>query len=83
MSGISNASGSINVAIQAMRDVAEKDRLAAEASRDKARLIGPKDAVQSDNIKAALAEARGTAPGSDMSPAERLAALKAKRNQAA
>ena len=81
--GIAQASGSLDTALKAMRGNAERDRVAASASKDKARLLGPKETMQSDNIKSALDEVRGTVATSTQSPAERLAALKAQREKAA
>lgn len=81
--GIANASGSLDVALKAMRSTTEKDQIAAAASRDKARLLTPHQTMESDNIKSAMAELHGTPAASSLSPAERLAALKAQRDSAA
>jgi hypothetical protein len=81
--GIAQASGTLDTALKAMQANTDRDKLAASASRDKARLLGPKENTESENIRSALAEVRGTAATAHLSPADRLAALKAQRDRAA
>ncbi len=81
--GIAQATGTIDTALKAIQARTERDNTAAAASRDKARLLGPAQVHESDNIREALAEAQGKTAESHLSPTERLAALKAARDQAA
>jgi DNA repair exonuclease SbcCD ATPase subunit len=75
--GLSHTTNSLNVALKAMQDAAEKDLMAAEAASAKARLLEPTKPEQDDpNIVAALASASGASP-LPQSLSERLAALKA------
>jgi hypothetical protein len=69
----------LNVALQAMREAASKDRQAADAAQRKATVLTPSAPEKDDpNIARAMAAAAGKAPTS-ASLTERLAALKAKQ----
>lgn len=74
--GLSHATDGVGVALQAMRDAADKERIAAEAKLSKARLLATAKPEDEDpNIKAALAAVSGQSPApSDLS--SRLAALR-------
>jgi len=75
--GLGSSGSSVNVALKAMHDAAEKDRQAAEAHNAKAALLKPTRPETDDpNIAAALAHAEGK-PAQPQSLSERLAALKA------
>ncbi|GGF16244.1 hypothetical protein GCM10011611_22510 [Aliidongia dinghuensis] len=74
--GLSSNGSSVNIALKAMHDAAEKDRQAAEAQNAKAALLKPSSPETDDpNIAAALAAAEGK-PTQPQSLSERLAALK-------
>jgi chromosome segregation ATPase len=78
-SGLTHTTNSLNVALKAMQDAAEKDLMAAEAANAKARLLQPTQPEQDDpNIVAALAVASGASP-LPQSLSDRLAALKARQ----
>ena len=75
--GLGRATGSLDVALKAMQDVAARDRATAEAANAKAKLLAPSKPEQEDpNIAAAMAAASGKAPA-PTSLADRLAKLKA------
>ena len=77
--GLANSTNSLNVALQAMRESASKDRQAADAAQRKATVLAPSAPEKDDaNIARAMAAAAGKAPTS-ASLTERLAALKAKQ----
>lgn len=74
--GLAGATSSLNVALKAMQDAAEKDLVAAEAANAKASLLKPTKPEEEDpNIAAALAAAAGPKP---TTVTDRLAAIKAK-----
>ncbi|PWR19134.1 hypothetical protein [Zavarzinia compransoris] len=74
--GLAGTTSSLNVALKAMQDAAEKDLVAAEAANAKASLLKPTKPEEDDaNIAAALAAAAGPKP---TTVTDRLAALKAK-----
>jgi chromosome segregation ATPase len=74
--GLGSSGSSVNIALKAMHDAAEKDRQAAEAQNAKAALLKPTSPETDDpNIAAALAGAQGK-PTQPQSLSERLAALK-------
>jgi chromosome segregation ATPase len=75
--GLTHTTNSLNVALKAMQDAAEKDLMAAEAASAKAQLLQPTQPEKDDpNIVAALASASGASP-LPQSLSERLAVLKA------
>jgi chromosome segregation ATPase len=77
--GLSQTTNSLNVALKAMQEAAEKDLMAAEAAGAKTRLLTPTQPEEDDpNIVAALAAASGASP-MPQSLSERLAALKARQ----
>ena len=77
--GLTGATSSLNVALKAMQDAAQKDLASADAANLKARMLAPTKPEQEDpNIAAALAAASGKAPA-PTSLADRLAALKANK----
>ena len=77
--GLASATTGLNVALKAMQDRAQKDLVAADAAKSKARLLRPTSPEQDDpNIAAALAAASGKGPA-PTSLSDRLAAVKAKR----
>jgi hypothetical protein len=77
--GLSQTTNSLNVALKAMQEAAEKDLMAAEAAGAKTRLLQPTQPEEDDpNIVAALAAASGASPV-PQSLSERLAVLKARQ----
>jgi flagellar biosynthesis chaperone FliJ len=76
--GLTQITSSLTVALKAMQDSANKDKIAADAAMSKARLLRPTSPEKDDpNIAKALAIASGTAPA-PTNIADRLAALKAR-----
>ncbi len=76
--GLTGTGSSVNIALKAMHDAAEKDRIAADAQNSKAALLKPTTPETDDpTIAAALRAAEGKAPA-PQSLSERLAALKQK-----
>lgn len=76
--GVRQSTSNLTSALDAMRNIAQADKDAAEAARLKARALRPDQPEKDDaNIAAAMAAASG-APAAPQSAAERLAALKAK-----
>lgn len=74
--GLASTTSSLTVALKAMQEAAEKDRVAADAQLSKAKLLRPTAPEQDDpNIAAALAQAEGK-PTGPQTLSERLAALK-------
>lgn len=75
--GVRKSTDNLTSALSAMREIAQKDRDAADAARLKAKSLRLDEPEKEDpNIAAALATASGSAPA-PKSAAERLAALKA------
>ncbi len=77
--GLASATSGLSVALQAMRDSAQRDLTEAEAANAKARLLTPSAPEKEDaNIVAAMAKVQGTtANGSSLT--DRLAALRSKQ----
>lgn len=77
--GLAGATSSLDVALKAMQDAAQRDLSQAEAANMKTRLLKPTKPEEEDaNIKAALAAAAGQAPA-PTSLADRMAALRARK----
>jgi chromosome segregation ATPase len=77
--GLSQATGSLNVALKAMQDRAARDLSAAEAANSKAALLKPSRPEQDDrNIADALAKASGQ-PTGDATVSQRLERLRQAR----
>jgi chromosome segregation ATPase len=77
--GLSQATGSLNVALKAMQDRAARDLAAAEAANSKASLLKPSRPEQDDrNIADALAKAAGK-PYGDATVSQRLERLRQSR----
>jgi phage shock protein A len=77
--GLASATSGLSVALQAMRESAQRDLTEAEAANAKARLLTPSAPEKEDrNIAAAMAQVAGTtANGSSLT--DRLAALRTKQ----
>jgi chromosome segregation ATPase len=76
--GLTHSTNAVNVALQAMHDVASRDQQAAAAAERKAKILAPSSPEKDDpNIAAAMRAAKGeSAPAASVE--QRLAALKAK-----
>ena len=78
LAGLKKQSSSLGVALAAMNKKAEEARAAASASDMKAKLLTPEKGSQDQHIEEALKVVSGQKPTSNLSIAERLAALKRK-----
>jgi chromosome segregation ATPase len=75
-SGLARSTGSLNVALNAMHEAAQRDLASADAAMSKAKLLRPTRPEQDDpNIAAAMAAASGKSPA-PQNLSERLAALR-------
>jgi DNA repair exonuclease SbcCD ATPase subunit len=76
--GLTQSTGSLNVALKAMHEAAQRDLASADAAMAKAKLLRPTRPEQDDpNIAAAMQAAAGKSPA-PQSLSERLAALRAR-----
>jgi chromosome segregation ATPase len=76
--GLTRSTSSLNVALKAMQDAAQRDLASADAAMAKTKLLRPTRPEQDDpNIAAAMAAAAGKSPV-PQSLSERLAALRAR-----
>ncbi|MGE0259348.1 MAG: hypothetical protein AB7T18_11400, partial [Alphaproteobacteria bacterium] len=76
--GLARSTSSLNVALNAMHEAAQRDLASADAAVAKAKLLRPTRPEQDDpNIAAAMAVAAGKSPA-PQSLSERLAALRAR-----
>ena len=76
--GLTRSTSSLNVALKAMQEAAQRDLASADAATAKAKLLRPTRPEQDDpNIAAALAAAAGKSPA-PQNLSERLAALRAR-----
>jgi DNA repair exonuclease SbcCD ATPase subunit len=79
--GLTRSTSSLNVALKAMHEAAQRDLVSADAAMAKAKLLRPTRPEQEDpNIAAAMAAAAGKSPA-PQNLSERLAALRARSAQ--